>query len=82
VVYQGEQYEDPNPPEIDEAAKKKAVKGKEAEEPEARMIIPLPVVMEKESGRTFKIELGRYEYSGLDDKDGSHISVQADGQKS
>lgn len=82
VVYQGEQYEDPNPPEIDEAAKKKAVKGKEAEEPEVRMIIPQPKVMDKENGRTFKIELGRYEYSTQEDKDASYVSGQADGQKS
>ena len=60
VVFQGEAYEDPNPPEVDEAAAKKKGK-KEAEEPEIRMITPEAVVMEKENGRLFEIELGRYE---------------------
>ena len=46
VVFQGEAYEDPNPPEVDDAAKKKPAKGKEADEPEIRMITPPPVTME------------------------------------
>ena len=42
VVFQGEPYEDPNPPEVDEAAAKKGGKGKVADEPEVRMITPSP----------------------------------------
>ena len=53
VVFQGEPYEDPNPPEEDDAAKKK--KGKDPAEPEIRMITPDPIVMEKENGREFEI---------------------------
>ena len=56
IVFQGEPYEDPNPPEEDDAAKKK--KGAPTE-PEIRMITPEPVVLEKENGREFEIELGR-----------------------
>lgn len=62
VVFQGEPYEDPNPPEEDEAAKKK--KGaKDTGEPEIRMITPEPVVLENENGREFEIQLGRNQKS-------------------
>ena len=67
VVFQGEPYEDPNPPEIDEAAQKKAAKGKAvADEPEIRMITPEPLTMVKESGRQFQVELGRYQMVKMD----------------
>ena len=59
VVYQGESYEDPNPPEEDEAAKKK--KGKDPNESEIRMITPEAILLEGEMGREFSFELGRYE---------------------
>lgn len=46
VVYQGPEYEDPNPPEEDEASKKKpAAKGAALEEPKPRMITPDPIIM-------------------------------------
>ena len=65
VVHQAPAYEDPNPPEEDEAAKKK--KGaKDTGEPEIRMITPDPVVMVKEQGREFEIELGRIEDVKID----------------
>ena len=52
IVYQGPEYEDPNPPEEDEKDKKKnPKKGAAAEEPEIRMIKPDPVQMHNESGR-------------------------------
>jgi len=58
VVFQGEPYEDPNPPEEDAAATKK--KGaKDPTEPEIRMITPEPIILEKENGREFEIQLGR-----------------------
>ena len=53
VVFQGEAYEDPNPPEEDPKAKKKP------DEPVIKMITPDPIVMEKEDNRVFEIELGR-----------------------
>ena len=65
--YQGPDYEDPNPPEEappDPKAKKAAAKGQPAatDEPAPpRMITPDPILMENESGRTFKFELGRME---------------------
>lgn len=59
IVFQGESYEDPNPPEEDDAAKKK--KGKDPSEPEVRMITPEPVILEGEMGREFEFELGRNE---------------------
>ena len=61
VQFQGEPYEDPNPPEEDEGAKKKGGKKDVAAEPEVRMITPEPILLEKESGRIFEVELGRYE---------------------
>jgi hypothetical protein len=60
VVFQGEAYEDPNPPEEDEAAKGKKG-GKPAGEPEVRWITPDPVTLENESGRLFELQLGRTE---------------------
>jgi hypothetical protein len=65
--YQAPDYEDPNPPEEpppDTKAKKPAKGGKEAahdEPPAPRMITPAPIVMENESGREFRCELGRME---------------------
>lgn len=67
IVYQGQPYEDPNPPVVEEkqAAPAKGGKGpaKPVEEtkPEIRMITPDPVLMINESGRTFEFELGRIE---------------------
>jgi len=60
MVFQGEPYEDTSkPPEDDGGAKKK---GKGAtDEPEVRMITPEPVLLEKERGREFEFELGRFE---------------------
>ena len=49
VVFQGPEYEDPNPPEEDEASKNKK-KGAPTE-PEIRMITPDPTIMEHEHGR-------------------------------
>lgn len=46
MVYQGPDYEDPNPPEEDEKAKKKPAKGGQPDEPEIRMITPEPVLLE------------------------------------
>lgn len=66
-MYQGPDYEDPNPPEEpvpDPKAKGKPVKGAPppSDEPlPPKMITPPPVVMEKESGRQFRVELGRME---------------------
>ena len=59
MVFQGPDYEDPNPPEEDEKAKKKPA-GKNAvpDEPEVRMITPDPVPLDQENGRVFAIELG------------------------
>ena len=60
VVFQGEPYEDPNPPEEEDHAKGK--KGKPAPtEPEVRMITPEPQLLENESGRKFRFSLGRME---------------------
>ena len=61
VVFQGEPYEDPNPPEVDAVDAKKKAKGKEDAEPEVRMITPEAVTMEQENGRQFQIELGKYQ---------------------
>jgi len=66
-MYQGPDYEDPNPPEEvvpDPKAKKPPAKGAPpvSDEPAPpKMITPAPVVMTKESGRTFRVELGRME---------------------
>ena len=61
MVYQGPDYEDPNPPEEDEKAKKKPAKGAAVpEEPEIRMITPDPVPLDQEMGREFAIELGQH----------------------
>ena len=51
IVYQGESYEDPNPPEEDEKNAKK--KGKDPNEPDVRMITPEPILLEGELGREF-----------------------------
>lgn len=71
MMYQGPDYEDPNPPEEvipDPKAKKPPAKGAPppTDEPAPpRMITPPPVLMEKESGRTFRVELGRMEKEAL-----------------
>jgi hypothetical protein len=59
IVYQGEPYLDPNPPEEDEATKKKREKA--GIEPEIPMITPEPIIMANENGREFEIQLGRFE---------------------
>ena len=56
VLFQGEPFEDPNPPEEEDPKKKKA-----GGEPEPRIITPDPILLENESGRLFEFELGRYE---------------------
>jgi len=63
MVFQGEPYEDTSKPtEEDAAANAKGKKGKGAsDEPEVRMITPEPVLLEKERGREFEFEMGRYE---------------------
>lgn len=59
MVYQGPDYEDPNPPEEDEASKKKPpAKGAVAEEPKVRMLTPDPIPLDNEHGRVFALELG------------------------
>ena len=60
IVHQGPDFEDPNPPEEDEKAKKKPpAKGASIpDEPEIRMITPDPIRMEQEQGRVFAVELG------------------------
>ena len=63
TLYQGPEYEDPNPPEEEEVKKKPPAKGKPAEvtneKPPIRMIKPDPILMTAESGRTFQFEIGR-----------------------
>lgn len=59
IVHQAPSYEDPNPPEEDEATKKKREKA--GGEPEVRMIHPEPIEMVNENGREFEIQLGRTE---------------------
>lgn len=64
VVFQGPDYEDPNPPEKDPNDAKK--KGKnEPVEPEIRMITPEPMTMVNENGRLFEFQLGRFERISL-----------------
>ena len=62
VLYQGPEYEDPNPPK-EEEVKKPPAKGKQAEvvinTPQIRMIKPDPIVMQNETGRMFEFEIGR-----------------------
>ena len=69
MVFQGPDYEDPNPPEEDEKAKKKPA-GKNAvpDEPEVRMITPDPVPLDQENGRVFAIELGQHVKMMLEEK--------------
>eukprot|EP00356_Strombidium_inclinatum_P012995 CAMPEP_0170499466 /NCGR_PEP_ID=MMETSP0208-20121228/31478_1 /TAXON_ID=197538 /ORGANISM="Strombidium inclinatum, Strain S3" /LENGTH=371 /DNA_ID=CAMNT_0010777025 /DNA_START=323 /DNA_END=1435 /DNA_ORIENTATION=- len=64
VFFQGDSYEDPNPPEEDEAAKKK--KGAPGGEPEIKMITPDPILKDNESGREFEFSLGRTEQVRVD----------------
>jgi hypothetical protein len=59
IVHQPESYEDPNPPEENEADKKKREKA--GGEPEVKMINPDPIEMVNENGREFEIQLGRKE---------------------
>lgn len=68
-VFQGPDYEDPNPPEEDEKAKKKPAKGAAVpEEPEIRMITPEPITLDQESGRVFALELGQHVKQLLEEK--------------
>jgi len=83
IVHQGPDYEDPNPPEEDEKAKKKPA-GKGAavpDEPEIRMITPEPIVMEQEQGRVFAVELGQNVKILLDDKKEEAASLKEQGQE-
>ena len=69
MVYQGPDYEDPNPPEEDLTAKKPKGKGAAVpEEPEIRMITPEPVPIEQEGGRVFSLELTQDVKVVLEDK--------------
>ena len=68
MVFQGPDYEDPNPPEEDEKAKKKPAKGAAPEEPEIRMITPDPITLDQESGRVFALELGQHVKQIIEDK--------------
>ena len=62
MVFQGEPYEDTSEPIQEEAANAKGKKGKAAtDEPEVRMVTPEPILLEKERGREFTFEMGRYE---------------------
>ena len=77
IVFQGESYEDPNPPEEDAADKKKK---KDPNEPEVRMITPDPIVLEGELGREFEFELGRNEQVKIEKTPNeSQKNVEADG---
>lgn len=77
IVYQGESYEDPNPPEEDDKAAKK--KGKDPNEPDVRMITPEPILLEGEMGREFSFELGRYEEVKIvQDKSKTPLESQGD----
>ena len=64
VLFQGEPFEDPNPPEEEDPKKKKG-----AAEPEVRIITPDPILLEQESGRLFEFELGRNEAFKADGDD-------------
>jgi hypothetical protein len=55
---------DPNPPEENEADKKKREKA--GGEPEIKMINPEPIEMVDENGREFEIQLGRMEQPPID----------------
>jgi hypothetical protein len=64
MIYQGPEYEDPNPPPEEEITNKKKANAKPnatPEEPEPRMIKPEPIRIENEHGRVFQIELGKFE---------------------
>jgi hypothetical protein len=87
MMYQGPDYEDPNPPEEvipDPKAKKPPAKGAPPvpDEPAPpRMITPAPVVMEKESGRTFRIELGRMEKEPLSHEPSQELEPEKSTEK-
>jgi len=67
-MYQGPEYEDPNPPEeeVTDKAKKAPSKGGKGqptpviEEPVIRMIKPDPLEMKSEGGRRFCFEIGKF----------------------
>lgn len=77
MVYQGPDYEDPNPPEEDLTVKKPKGKGAAVpEEPEIRMITPEPVPLDQEGGRVYSLELTKDVKIVLEDK-----KEEADGLK-
>ena len=82
IVYQGPDYEDPNPPEEDETAKKKpAGKTAAVEEPKIRMITPEPIPLENEHGRVFALELGQHCRFLLDEKQEEAAQLREQGQE-
>jgi len=82
LVFQGPDYEDPNPPEEDEKTKKKPpAKGAAAEEPEIRMLTPEPVTLDQESGRVFAIELGQNVKFLIEDKKEEAKELKDQGQE-
>ena len=78
MMYQGADYEDPNPPEEvipDPKAKKAPAKGAQPvpDEPlPPRMITPPAVIIENEFGRLFRVELGRIEKDPVNDMVSEH----------
>lgn len=82
MVYQGPDYEDPNPPEEEVAPtkNKKAPKG-EPEPPQIRMITPDPVPLDIESGREFAIELGQFIQRPIPEKAEEVQSLKDQGQE-
>ena len=81
MVYQGPDYEDPNPPEEDEKAKAKKGKKDAPDEPEVRMITPEPIALEQESGRVFAVELGQHVKVLLADKREEAAQMKEGGQE-
>lgn len=79
VVFQGPEYPDPNPPPVDEKAKKatgkKGGKG-EIEEVEIPMLKPDPIRIIGESGRTIKLELIKVNEPDFEKKKGQEEVTQ------
>ena len=81
MVYQGPDYEDPNPPEEDEKAKAKKGKKDAPDEPEVRMITPEPIALDQECGRVFAVELGQHVKVLLADKREEAAQMKEGGQE-
>ena len=81
MVYQGPDYEDPNPPE-EETKAKAPPKGKgQPEEPTVRMITPEPVPLDMEQGRMFAVELGQHVSVLKEDKKEEAQQLKEEGQE-